>query len=295
MKRGFTLIEMLMVLMILAVMTVVAVQSLQPLAEQAAYETTRQTLLRIDEAVLGPDGVRQADGTPVISGFAADVGRLPLPVASTPSGSELVETWDMSLWTGYPYGTRHGPIDFDGEDFSHIRIPCGWRGPYLQPASGEGLRDGWGKPLAYVWNEAAAPAANVHDSLSTAADLSFELPDVQDLPRVLPLVSLLVNVLYADGQPVKSEEDITASVYLVHPDPAVPEALAVVPLAEEDGDFTLHGVTPGLRALRVVVKQGEATIAQGDKTVYRHVPRSGLSDVQIMLGAEKPEPVEPEE
>lgn len=282
---------MLMVLLVLAILTGIAVQSLQPLAQQAAYESSRQTLLRIDEAVLGPQGLRQADGTPVISGFAADVGRLPLPVPGSLPGSELIELWHGNLWTSFPYATRSGPVEFDDEDFSQIRLPCGWRGPYLQPASSDGLRDGWGKPLLTVWTDPPSPAATAAAGLIVTADTSFELPEVEPVPQVLPLVSLLVNVHYEDGEPVKTEGDLSVTVYLVHPDPALPSSLAVVPFAETDGNFSLHAISPGLRAVRVIVKQGGATIPNGDKTVYRHLLRQGLSDVQLTLSTPKPAPL----
>lgn len=294
MKRGFTLIELLIVLTILSVLTLVAVQSLGPLAEQAHYETTRTTLDRIEEAVMGPENLRQTDGTPIISGFVADVGRLPLVGANPAPGWELQELWNPELGVAFPYQTRLGPPVFDGEDFSHIRIACGWRGPYLRPPSADGLRDGWGKPLAYLLS--GEPL-----TLEVAADLTMEMPSVAEPPRVMPLVTLIGSAIYDDGTPAFSDSkyEIKAVAYLVYPDPSNQHNLSVhrvaIPKPDLDDnvtpDFVFSSVAPGLRAIRVVVRHDETLIA--DKTVYRHILRSGISDLQIELGT--PPPVVSEE
>lgn len=288
MKRGFTLIELLIVLTILSVLTLVAVQSLGPLAEQAHYETTRTTLDRIEEAVMGPESLRQTDGTPIISGFVADVGRLPMVGADPAPGWELQELWNPELAVAFPYQTRLGPPVFDDLDFSHIRLACGWRGPYLRPPSADGLRDGWGKPLAYLLS--GEPM-----TLEVAADLTMEMPSVAEPPRVMPLVTLIGSAIYDDGTPAvgDSEQNLSVKAFLIFPDADNPISLSVLEfeVTEETPDFVFSSVAPGLRAIRVVVRQHGNEYA--DKTVYRHILRAGISDLQIELGT--PPPVVSEE
>ncbi|TVP99684.1 MAG: prepilin-type N-terminal cleavage/methylation domain-containing protein [Planctomycetaceae bacterium] len=284
MKRGFTLIELLIVLTILSVLTLVAVQSLGPLAEQASYESTRTTLDRIEEAVMGPESLRQTDGTPIISGFVADVGRLPMMVDGSPPGWELQELWNDEFATTFPYGTRPGPVLFADENFSHIRLACGWRGPYLRPPSTAGLRDGWGKPLAYLFS--GDPL-----TLEVAADLTAEMPSVAEPPRMMSLVTLVGRIVYDDGTPAVGNGNVSVNAFLISPDAGIPDSLSVTQFAvtEEAPDFVFSSVAPGLRAIRVVVRQDGNEFA--DKTVYRHVLRSGISDLQIELGT--PPPVAP--
>jgi hypothetical protein len=297
-RMGLTLAEMLIVLLILSVLTLVAVQSMQPMAEQARYEATRTTLDRTEEAIMGPEGMRQTDGTPILSGFVADVGRLPMLLPDAPPGFELAELWNPAslLATSFPYGVRAGPANFDGEDFRLIRIPCGWRGPYLQPTAGLGLRDGWGKPLLYDMEPDSQEGvwANEWHELAIQADLSLELPTATDLPRVMTLVTLIGQVAYDDGTLAvgNAGQNLDVDVYLIYPDPengAGELSVVLFPVTEENPDFVFTRVAPGLRALRAVVRQNGVKLA--DKTVYRHVLRSGLSDLRIQLDSPPPDPI----
>lgn len=293
--RGLTFAELLVVLTILSILSVIALQSLQPVANQARYEGTKTTIKRIEEAVMGPDGLRQTDGTPILSGFVSDIGRLPLVAPEAQPGWELQELWNPDVWVAFPYGVRHGPPLFDELDFSHIRIACGWRGPYLQPQSTDGLRDGWGKPLVHDWAvDTSAASVNGHSALTIAADLSLEMPTTLEPPRLMSLVSLVGSVNYADGTPAVSDasDNVTVDVYLIYPDAADTSGVLAVAdfvVTDEAPDFVFTSVPPGLRAIRAVVRRGASELI-ADKTVYRHVLRSGLSDVRIQLDVDPPEP-----
>ena len=73
-KRGLTLV---VVIAILAVLSTVALRSLTGVVSQARFEATQRTLDQIYEAIVGAANDRQPDGTLVISGFIADMGRPP--------------------------------------------------------------------------------------------------------------------------------------------------------------------------------------------------------------------------
>src|SRR5439155_11783854 len=92
-RRGLTLVEMVVVLLILSLLTVAAVQSLSPVADQARYEATSHTLTQLNESMLGADGLRQSDGTPLVSGFVADVGRVPI-LQGADAETQLRELWE---------------------------------------------------------------------------------------------------------------------------------------------------------------------------------------------------------
>lgn len=155
--RGFTLLEMVVVMTILAIVATLAVRSIDGRLDQSRYENTQRQLREIEEAILGPSGARQPDGTLSVSGFLNDVGRVPKAVATSATLSDgstgtvqmLTELWDNPGGL-QPYALRRAlnsvssevPVaDEDGD----IYVGCGWRGPYLRLGAGEKfLQDSWG-------------------------------------------------------------------------------------------------------------------------------------------------------
>lgn len=156
-RAGLTLVELLIVLAILAIMTTMAVTATGTLLDQSRYDATQRTLLGIEEAILGPANTREVDGSLIVGGFVADVGRLPLTVidAGDPDGAykQLRELWlpgALPAYGIYQVDVLAGAPDMGPAD--KVSIRCGWRGPYLRlpPAStgtAQLIRDGWGNPL----------------------------------------------------------------------------------------------------------------------------------------------------
>jgi prepilin-type N-terminal cleavage/methylation domain-containing protein len=144
--RGLTLVELLVALFLLALLTQAAVLATDGLFEQGQQAATVRSLEAIATAVLGDETRRDANGRPVLTGFVADHGRLPLAGPTTARLEELVQApTDPNLLFGYrqPMG--------DPEVF----VGCGWRGPYAQLGSRlqtgpstPALRDAWNNPFA---------------------------------------------------------------------------------------------------------------------------------------------------
>lgn len=135
-RAGFTLVEMVVVLLILALLTVAAVQSLSPVADQARYEATTRTLAQIQQAIVGESGAQQPDGVPLITGFVADTGRLPISLDELVNKPTDVSDFGLTAAPGI---------------YSTVLIPRGWRGPYLQLPSVETQpADGWGLPFDFT-------------------------------------------------------------------------------------------------------------------------------------------------
>ncbi|MEZ6094007.1 MAG: prepilin-type N-terminal cleavage/methylation domain-containing protein [Pirellulaceae bacterium] len=162
---GLTLLELLVVLVILAIMATIAVQAIQPRVENARFEATRSTMANIVESVVGHGDRTQSDGTPMIDGFVADIGRIPFAVSQEPLVApepaeqapifSLNELWnpECDLAVQFPFQFRAGPRE--PEDFSDVRIACGWRGPYVMlPIGAHELRDGWGNPFEVLLDDA---------------------------------------------------------------------------------------------------------------------------------------------
>jgi len=130
--RSFTLIELLLVVFILAAVAATAISVVDHEDQQFRFQETQRRLAAIRTAVVGrPQQVLH--GQPQVSGFVADMGRLP---------KDLQELLDPKAEIGTdpdlkPYGVS-----------AEFGLGAGWRGPYLQvmpDLSGERrYRDGWG-------------------------------------------------------------------------------------------------------------------------------------------------------
>ncbi|MGB1931157.1 MAG: pilus assembly FimT family protein, partial [Mariniblastus sp.] len=146
-RSGLTLLELMVVLVILAIVATVAVQSLQPQVDSQRFDSAARLLEEIKVATLGPSQKFQLDGTPIVSGFVADVGRFPRIETSENDTEEFLslgELWsnENQLASQFPFQFRAGPEQ--PVDYSTIRLPCGWRGPYLQlPIGTKQLVDPW--------------------------------------------------------------------------------------------------------------------------------------------------------
>lgn len=142
-QRGFTLLELLVVVLILSALAFVALDTLQVDTNHVRFEDTRNRLLMMRDAVIGPRNV-SLNGQPVIAGFVADVGRLPRCV------QELVER--VVDCDDTPGADPESPREWVEDTVSGTRLYSGWRGPYIsairEQASGLAVfRDGWSNDL----------------------------------------------------------------------------------------------------------------------------------------------------
>lgn len=130
-RPGFTLIELVMVLIILAILATAALNMVEVQVDQTRFETTQGTLNNIEAAVMGPPDARANDGSRIVSGFVADVGR---PLRSL---EELYLAPNVSIVPGF---TTKSPV---GDP--KVVVHGGWNGPYLTlPVGATAAVDGWG-------------------------------------------------------------------------------------------------------------------------------------------------------
>ncbi len=167
-RSGMTLLELLVVVAILAVLATVAIQSTTDIGNQTRYDVTQRGLATFREATLGPANQNAPDGTPMVTGFIADMGRPPRSrsLAHPDLGtlydlSELYsEDLPASLRTFGLYSATTGNLATNGTIAgvsstnttllydTNLRVPAGWRGPYLRKSATEySLVDGWSKLL----------------------------------------------------------------------------------------------------------------------------------------------------
>lgn len=150
-SAAFTLLELLVVLAILAIVTALAVRSLDGVQDQHRYEGNQIGFEQLNAAIVGSEDDRAPDGTRTVSGFVADLGRLPRTVTRTINTSPLLtleELWDRGSIP--PFAVRRATgieITTPADEDAQIVLAVGWRGPYLRPAlRAETLLDGWGNP-----------------------------------------------------------------------------------------------------------------------------------------------------
>jgi prepilin-type N-terminal cleavage/methylation domain-containing protein len=265
-RHGLTLLELMVVLVILAIVATVALQSLQPRVDSQRFQSATQLLKEIQSATLGPTEKYQIDGTPLISGFVADVGRLPIAKASAvnDSGSaQLSELWDSNsdLAMRFPFQFRPGPAQ--PTDYSKIRLPCGWRGPYLQLPIGLNLiRDPWGRP----------PLINLDDR-GEAQQVQISIPPTSEqLQTPLLATELSHGKVEITGKVLLDDpESTTVRVVMLTPHPE--SSLTTLALLDDEDEqpdsFLFRNVPVGLRAI-VVDANGKRQIK------YVQVPHGGL-------------------
>lgn len=267
MRNALTLLELLVVLVILAIVATVAVNSLQPRVESARFQQTQVQIGNVQESILGPRNSRQSDGTPLISGFVADIGRSPvlqgnrLLSSEVVEGTELSELWDQQtqLAQSFPFQFRAGPNT--PVNYSDIQLPCGWRGPYLQlPMGISSLRDSWGRPF-----EVQSGMDRIVESIVWQPTASYDQPIVGDFSGGKVSVTGAINFGQADPS--------SFEVVMLVPAPETSRTELVV-LADEDSNaatFTFSQVPIGLRAICVTAEN------QRLLTKYVNVPHQGLS------------------
>jgi prepilin-type N-terminal cleavage/methylation domain-containing protein len=165
-RRGFTLIELVLVLIILAILASAALNLVEVQVDQTRFETTQRTINNVDNAIFAEK--QGADGRSFMSGFTVDMGRPPI-LLPDPDDATILTLRELWAPTGLPaYQSRQATAadvspttDSDGETVAadqNVRISAGWRGPYLQlPVGATQLTDGWGHRMV---------------SLTTGADYS---------------------------------------------------------------------------------------------------------------------------
>ena len=275
-RMGLTLLELMVVMVILAIVATVAMQSLQPQVDNRRFQAATQMLESIDVAIGGPTQKFQSDGTPLVSGYVADMGCFPglrsIRESTTDLGSSfkgvnenslLESLWrtDSELANQFPFQFRAGPNQ--PVDYSAIRLPCGWRGPYLQLAAGQTeLKDPWGRApelLTDVQNQLFTVRIPIPESSSLGS---------QVLARDLSTCKVQVTGKVAVPNPEKT----TVQVALLTPNPnSSLTQLSVLDDEDPEPDsFLFSNVPIGLRAV-------VADVDGVRQVKYIQVPRGGAN------------------
>jgi prepilin-type N-terminal cleavage/methylation domain-containing protein len=255
-RAGLTLLELMVVLAIMVALATIATQAIEPRINQSRYEATQQTLENIQVAILGDPNARQPDGTPLITGFVADMGRFPISLG------ELVVQ-----------GSLPGAAVQTAADHPEIKLWHGWRGPYLKLSpTATAIRDGWGREFLFEPGDTPGTylcqsfgSDGIKDTISPPTD-----PYMQDQKIELKLVTVSGNVVNVNGDPVPAA---TVKLYL----PQLGTHL-ISDIDDEDDTnaFQFNDVPAGTRVIRA-----EAGTLVGVQ--YLRVPQTGLMNVVITV------------
>lgn len=190
-RAAFTLLELVVVLSILAIVTALAVRALDGVEDQRRYEAAQRGLEELEFAILGSPDDRAADGSRTVSGFVADMGRLPHTVAETLpyNGGSLNALTLGELWQPPPAAQRFDVRRSDATNTTpptaadaDVRVPAGWRGPYLRlPLGADTLLDGWGNPYISPHFGTTPAARLLADAITPITDAGHPIRAVRHL------------------------------------------------------------------------------------------------------------------
>ncbi len=108
----------------------------------------------------GAPNEHDADGSLLVTGFIADVGRLPRAQQVTVSGSTQLQL--QELWVQPPGMASFAMVTAPSDP--EVVLGTGWRGGYLRLGVGQTtLTDGWGNPYDLLGADGLTPVVNPGD------------------------------------------------------------------------------------------------------------------------------------
>lgn len=165
--RALTLVELVVVLLILVILTSVALRSTEGLVSQGRFDATSRTLRSLEEAIIGDPSLRQSDGSIIVSGFVADMGRLPNTL------QELTEQGALPAFS----------FQNDPAEDATINLGSGWRGPYLRlPLGALSIKDGFGRDFELLQADETASANNQSIAMIRSLGADNRLGDSMETP-----------------------------------------------------------------------------------------------------------------
>lgn len=315
-RPAFTLLELVVVLAILAVVTSLAIRSLDHLEDQSRYEKNTRGLEELSAAILGSPDDRAADGTRTVSGFVADMGRLPVTTGAV--NLTLSELWGNpgAAFDVRPALVANGvPLAFVDPQ---VWVAGGWRGPYLRLPSGTTtLLDGWGNPMTSPATSSPANSDStgyarlrslgnlpiiaagqeiriVHhlgangrlDATDTGYDRDGDLAFTDELFKAS--ITGQIEVLKSELPATEDPAD-TVTIRIFSPNPSDPSKISVastvVSFSTNPVTFIIPGATIGPRVVRAYFEDVNAngTTTFRKSTVKNVTLRPGVSSVNLTI------------
>jgi prepilin-type N-terminal cleavage/methylation domain-containing protein len=122
-RRGFTLVELVIVIVVLAIIAAVGIPQIGGMIQVSKTNATKSELVELKTAIIGnPQAV--SGGVQINRGFEGDVGFAPSRLEDLVTKPDSVPVWNRV--------TR-----------------LGWNGPYIDSTDGAYLVDAWGTSYSY--------------------------------------------------------------------------------------------------------------------------------------------------
>jgi prepilin-type N-terminal cleavage/methylation domain-containing protein len=271
---GFTLLEMILVLFLLGMLASATLFLTEGVEDQAKYDETKRRVDIIRQAIIG-DSKRTINGTPEVTGFAADMKRLPLCLA------ELLEVGPASTGTPTLYQSPCNSqyiIKLWQQD-TGTGVYSGWRGPYIQvsPESNGTIRfrDGYGNRdtdaavdainSGWVWNTIHASGATPTIYNTESIKLQSYGSDPNDATTAYPTTPLtLVNKTdwMVNAAVVNLFNTSASSAAPSIPPPSAPDAQLLLRVYIDGSDLIVDGGNTNSTTSHVIASGAIPTLTQ---------------------------------
>lgn len=242
-RKGFTLVEIIVILVVLSILAAVAIPMALRIFEVTAEDTTREEMNNIKKALLGDPQKLQTSFRNDF-GFLGDIGCLP----STALGG-LDRLITQGTYPGWTFNITQ-------------QAGAGWKGPYITGTPGEDFKkDQWGNDYTYTPGAGVCPlnatlTSNGPDGLpSTADDIS------QTIVANETTATIRGTVKNSSGTGLQS-----AHVELYYPSNGT-LATSTPAYTDVNGNYSFASVPFGLRAVKanvtLVLVPGSVTVSGG--------------------------------
>jgi prepilin-type N-terminal cleavage/methylation domain-containing protein len=165
-QQGFTLLELLVVIGLLGIVGLAATTYIIDTGELKRQDATEKRWDAIRKAIIGEPNL-SLNGSPYVSGYVADMGRLPNNV------QELFVQGSQPAWTEVEIYKKNILTNCTTTPQNCYFLGGGWRGPYLYTAGSQFYRDGWNNEDSNATNDAVNFGWNVN--------LTGTAPDYTDI------------------------------------------------------------------------------------------------------------------
>ena len=265
MRKGLTLLELVVVLVILALLATVAVTMVEPRVDQKRFELTQKLVEDVEVSIYRKES--NVNGTTFDTGFVVDMGGLPqafLEADGSLSLRQLFQNVEILSSTPAAFSIRNASsanianaTDSDSEAVAadqQVSMGTGWRGPYMKLAVGaNSLNDPWGNlirsfPASGTYSHLRGPndtdIAAEGDSIIGirslgkdddigGADYNSDLPNVLQLSTSQLFGELTGSALVPTGTTSNASEIIVQAFY-----PDIETGLIRIEKGSVSGPFT---------------------------------------------------------
>ncbi len=239
-RKGFTLIEVIVILVVMSILAAVAIPVALMIFETAAEDATREEMINLKKAMIG-DSNRQQSAARGNFGFLGDMGRLPI---------NLDELY------------RRGSLP----SFSYDNVKqagAGWKGPYITGSfSGEEAnefkKDGLGNDYALTMGpsqlDGVLTSAGPDGVPGTADDISLEILPVETTATLRGSVK---DALGNGISNVSVNLNFASNGFLT----------LVTAITDTNGNYSFSSVPFGPRSVQVDPPAGLLVLASGSVSI----------------------------